>query len=165
VTVVVRREAGRADGVTVAIVRQRATRMLAALDLASAELSVLLTDDARIHVLNRDYRAKDRPIDVLAFALREGEPMPEDPSQVEGGEMLGDVVISLETASRQAVKHRRDALSEVTMLLAHGLLHLVGYDHETDEEEREMKKETRALVAAATSTKQRNTSKIRRIPR
>ena len=133
-TVVVQREGSRAraDGVTVAIVRQRATRMLAALDLASAELSVLLTDDARIHVLNRDYRAKDRPTDVLAFALREGEPMPEDPSQAEAGEMLGDVVISLETASRQAAKHRRDALSEVTMLLAHGLLHLVGYDHETD---------------------------------
>jgi len=144
------RERGRAEGVTVPVIRQRAGRMLVALGLDQAELSVVLTDDPSIQVLNRDYRRKDKPTDVLAFAMREGEGQ-----GAQGGadELLGDVIISLETACRQAAERRRTPLDEVTFLLAHGLLHLVGYDHQDDAEEREMNRATRALVRAA-STRQ-----------
>ncbi len=144
-TVLVVREGGRAAGVTTALVKTRAERMLARLDLGSSELSIVLTSDPAIHELNLRYRKKDRPTDVLAFALREGEGAPGGDAQ-----LLGDVVISLDTAARQAREKGHDPAAEVTMLLAHGLLHLVGYDHETDEEEREMKAATRVLVLAAT---------------
>ncbi|MEC7525534.1 MAG: rRNA maturation RNase YbeY [Myxococcota bacterium] len=124
-------------------VRERAERMLAALRMPDAELSILLCDDETIWALNRDYRGKDRPTDVLAFAMREGE----GPALHQ--ELLGDVVISLDTARRQAAERGRTIVYEVTFLLAHGLLHLLGYDHQTDDEERRMSARTDALVAAA----------------
>jgi probable rRNA maturation factor len=117
--------------------------MLAALDLHDAELSIVLCDDATIHALNRDHRKKDRPTDVLAFAMREG------PYAELAGAMLGDVVISLETAARQAQEKKVSFDREVTMLLAHGLLHLLGHDHRTRTEERRMTARTDALIAAA----------------
>ena len=72
---------------------------------------------------------------------------------VDGREVLGDVVISVDTARRQAASRRRPLLDELTLLLAHGLLHLLGYDHETDAEEAEMNAATRDLVAAASRRK------------
>ncbi|MCB9591889.1 MAG: rRNA maturation RNase YbeY [Sandaracinaceae bacterium] len=125
-------------------VRLRAERMLAAMRMSDAELSVLLCDDATIHELNRDYRQKDRPTDVLAFAMREGEHGDLDPG------LLGDVVISMDTARRQAAEHDRTVAAEVTYLLAHGLLHLLGYDHVTAAEDRRMRARADALCAAAT---------------
>jgi probable rRNA maturation factor len=126
-------------------VKRRAEKMLAALGLTGAELSVALVDDAAIRALNRDYRRKDRPTDVLAFAMEEGE----GALAASGARVLGDVIVSIDTAARQARRRRRSLLDEWTMLLAHGLLHLVGYDHETDEEERVMTAKTRELEAAA----------------
>ena len=124
-------------------VRLLADRMLRALNLEHAELSVLLTDDRGIHQLNRRYRGKDRPTDVLAFELdgtgRPGEQAPN----------LGDVVISLDTAARQARRKGHPLLSEVRLLLAHGLLHLLGYDHARPAQKRRMDAVTRRLVAAA----------------
>jgi probable rRNA maturation factor len=117
--------------------------MLRALDMADAELSVLLCDDATIHALNREYRGIDRATDVLAFAMGEGQAMPQM------AVILGDVVISLPTARRQAAAAGRDLLGEATMLLAHGLLHLLGFDHVTRAEERRMKARADLLVAAA----------------
>jgi probable rRNA maturation factor len=117
--------------------------MLHALDRADGELSILLVDDAIIHTLNGSYRGKDKPTDVLSFAMSEGEFGDVNPA------MLGDVVISVPTARRQAKRAKREAFDEVTFLLAHGLLHLIGFDHETDEQEREMKKETRRLMQVA----------------
>lgn len=120
--------------------------MLVALDLVDAELSVLLCDDTTIRTLNRDYRDIDRPTDVLAFPQEEGL----DPGIASlPPRILGDVVISLETARRQAQAEGRTIASEVTMLLGHGLLHLLGYDHRTEVEERSMKARTDALCAAA----------------
>lgn len=127
-------------------VRRRAERMLKALGLDSAELSILLCDDGTIHELNRDYRQRNRPTDVLAFAMREGEGVSAGPAQPE---VLGDVVISLETARRQAAAGGRTIALEVTTLLAHGLLHLLGFDHRTEAEDRRMRARTDALVAAA----------------
>jgi probable rRNA maturation factor len=133
--------------VSVRIVRQWANRMLASLELPSAELSVHLTDDTDIHELNRVYRSRDEPTDVLAFAMREGEKMPDSSDQ----QILGDVVISLETADRQAKKRGCDLDSEVMTLLAHGLLHLLGHDHRNAVEMRLMRARTRRLCTAAQS--------------
>jgi probable rRNA maturation factor len=115
--------------------------MLMALALPEAELSVLLTDDAGIHQLNRDHRQKDKPTDVLAFPMDESVP---DPAGI-----LGDVVISLDTAERQARARRRPLIEEVRFLLAHGILHLIGYDHAEPSEKRELVALTRRLVRHA----------------
>jgi len=120
--------------------------MLAALALQGVELSVALVDDATMRQLNRDYRQTDRSTDVLAFAMNEGQPMPAAPG---GLEMLGDIVISVPVARRQAAGQGRSLRAELTMLLAHGLLHLLGYDHATREQQREMKRLTGQLQQAA----------------
>ncbi len=117
--------------------------MLASLGLEDAELSVLLTDDRQIQVLNREHRNKDKPTDVLSF------PLDEDPSSSDSPRLLGDVVISLDTAERQARGRGRPLLEEVRFLLAHGLLHLLGHDHGEPEEKRVMVAATRRLVRAA----------------
>jgi len=100
-----------------------ARRLLAGLELGGAELSVLLVSDAEMQRLNRDWRGKDRPTDVLAFAQGEGAGGAPDG-------LLGDVVISVDTARRQARAGRRRLGPEAERLLVHGLLHLLGYDHE-----------------------------------
>jgi probable rRNA maturation factor len=114
----------RLTGVSRARVRADAGRLLRALGERCAELTVCLVDDTEIHRLNRDYRRRDRPTDVLAFAMREGVRAPGDAAE------LGDVVISLETAARQARRRGAPAAAAVRALLIHGLLHLLGYDHE-----------------------------------
>jgi probable rRNA maturation factor len=98
--------------------------ILARLGLAEAELSILLTGDPEIHDLNLSYRGKDKPTDVLSF--------PQDAEDnVEGlPKILGDVVISLDTTERQAAEKGHSFDRELTVLLIHGILHLIGYDHE-----------------------------------
>ena len=120
----------------------RAEAMLEALGMPDAELSILLCDDETIRRLNRRYRKKNKPTDVLAFPMNEGP----GPSPHPG--LLGDVVISVPTATRQAGEHDRPIIQEVTFLLAHGLLHLLGYDHATRHEEREMSARTEEMLAA-----------------
>ena len=97
---------------------------LRALDRSRSSVTVLLTDDAEIRVLNRDYRKHDRATDVLSFHLQElaGE---DDPAG--DGVALGDIVISLETARRRALGKR--LLTEAERLAIHGLCHLFGHDH------------------------------------
>ena len=119
--------------------------MLLELELAHAELSVLLTNDVEIHALNLQHREKDKPTDVLSFPLDEGGGAD---GTVSGTRVLGDVVISLDTAARQARGRKRELLPEVRFLLAHGLLHLLGYDHGDPAEKREMDAMTRRLVRA-----------------
>lgn len=144
--VVVSRRAPRSVKLSTALVRRLAEAMLVALELEDAELSILLTDDERIHALNLEHRAKDKPTDVLAFPMDwEGD----EPGLAVGPRVLGDVVISLDTADRQARGRRRPLEEEVRFLLAHGLLHLVGHDHGTKDEKQLMDKETRRLVRAA----------------
>jgi probable rRNA maturation factor len=130
---------------SIADVRRWAGRMLAELGLPLAELSILLTGDQEIRRLNRAYRALDAATDVLAFAMREGDRLP----SAEDAELLGDVVISIETAARQAKKARRALSAEARALLAHGLLHLVGWDHQTPRELARMRLRTRRLCRAA----------------
>lgn len=116
--------------------RRRARCGLALLDLGAAEVSVLLTDDESIRLLNRDYRQKDRPTDVLSFSQQEGEAVPTQPlAHGPANLLLGDIVISVETAGRRT---RWPLETELLYLLIHGLLHLMGYDHATAKEKREM---------------------------
>jgi probable rRNA maturation factor len=106
--------------------------------LADYEVCVRLVDDAAIHALNRTFRAKDRPTDVLAFAQRDAPAS----ARAVGPAVLGDVVISLPTARRQA---RRGVYAELLHLASHGLCHLLGYDHRDAAEERVMNARARAL--------------------
>ncbi|MEE9543417.1 MAG: rRNA maturation RNase YbeY, partial [Thermodesulfobacteriota bacterium] len=89
---------------------------MGALDLQASEVSILLTDDEGIRELNEMYRDMDRPTDVLSFPLNDSY-------------MLGDIVISLERVSVQAKDYSVSFDEELTRLLMHGLLHLLGYDH------------------------------------
>lgn len=137
-----------------ATLRRRAEKMLRHLGMMGVELSIALVSDAEIHELNRAYRKKDKATDVLAFPViehvpaRPGKGSRPAPASIEG--LMGDVILSIETGRRQAKTHRRPLLDELTMLLAHGVLHLIGYDHRTDAEEREMTAKTGELTAAAT---------------
>ena len=96
--------------------------------LEDLEVSVFLTDDVEILRLNKQYRGIDSPTDVLAFAMREGMDSELNPH------LLGDIVISVQTAQRQAsyVGHTLDM--ELALLTVHGTLHLLGYNHEIDSE-------------------------------
>jgi rRNA maturation RNase YbeY len=124
-------------------VRADGRALLVALEEKGADLTVVLVDDDAMRELNRSYRGKDRPTDVLAFAMREGERAPGDDDN------LGDVVISLDTATRQARRRRRTLSEEVRTLLIHGVLHLLGYDHErSPAEARRMQARERDLARA-----------------
>lgn len=109
------------------------------------EVSLTLTHDRRIQQLNRDYRGKDQPTDVLSFALLEGQPLPPTPP----GEplLLGDVVISLDTADRQAAEEGRSQAREVAWLVSHGVLHLLGFDHPTPAQRARMKAREDRILA------------------
>ena len=109
-----------------------------------SEVSVTLTDNAHIHVINRKYRGVDRPTDVISFAFNESE----EP-EVVGGisvNMLGDLIISLERAEEQAADYGHSVRREVAFLTVHGMLHLLGYDHMEDEEREEMEAEQRFVM-------------------
>lgn len=147
----VRRSARGAPALAAARIRRLADRMLAELGVGEAELSVLLTDDETMRDLNRRHRGKDRPTDVLAFPLDERAAREAHRRRDGGNELvLGDVVISLETAERQARARRRDLFAETRFLLAHGLLHLLGYDHASVGQKREMSSLTRRIVRSVT---------------
>lgn len=100
------------------------------------EVSVVLCDDAFIQSLNAEYRGQDRPTDVLSFAQNDLD-------------LLGDIVISLPTAARQAQAAGWTLESEVALLGIHGLLHLLGYDDETEAGAREMQAKTEAALREA----------------
>ncbi len=100
-----------------------------------AEVSLLLTGDAAVRKLNREWRGKDKPTDVLSFAQMEGEPLAAPRGMAVD---LGDVVISLPAARRQARAAGKTLGDEVSLLWVHGLLHLLGFDHATRRGEKEM---------------------------
>ena len=145
VPTIVRRAAPKSPAISKTVVIRWGNAMLASVGRTEAELSVMLTDDAGIQTLNRNYRQKDRATDVLSFHF---EPGPGS-ATIEAAWLLGDVVISLDTAARQAKGRKRPLAAEVRWLLAHGILHLCGYDHATVPEKRQMVNFTRRLVRAA----------------
>lgn len=113
------------------VAKGRVTRVLegaaAALGV-SGEVSVVITGDKAVRTLNARYRGKDRPTDVLSF------PGPGAPHQAD----LGDIIVSLETAARNARSQGRTLSAELDVLALHGFLHLLGYDHETDHGEMDL---------------------------
>ncbi len=120
--------------------RRTAERLLCSVQEQSSELGVELVGDGRMRRLNRTYRNIDRSTDVLAFPMREARG-PSSP-------ILGDVVISLPAARRQAKEKGHSIDEEVAILLIHGILHLCGYDHECDEREAlRMARRERAILA------------------
>jgi probable rRNA maturation factor len=104
--------------------RNVARKILSASGCPEARLSILLTDDAGIRELNRTWLGKDRSTNVISFAMQEGE------GAGVQADLLGDVVISVETAAREAGEARLPVEHELYFLLLHGILHLLGYDHE-----------------------------------
>lgn len=117
-------------------------------EAGGAEVSVTLVDDDQIQELNRSYRAQDRPTDVLSFALREGEDGFVPPAGAGIPELLGDVVISAPRARAQASEYGHSLERELGYLLTHGILHLLGYDHETEAGAAAMRAEEEAVLAA-----------------
>ena len=112
------------------------------------EVDITIVDDEEIHQLNRDYRNVDRPTDVLSFALDEDDE--DEPELMEGQpHLLGDIIISAETATRQAEEFGHGLEREIVYLAVHGLLHLLGYDHMVEEDKVIMraKEEEEALSA------------------
>ena len=105
-------------------IKKVAERILADLALPDAELSILLVNDIQIRELNRRYLHRNKPTNVLAFPMRKGEFPSLHPY------LLGDLVISVETAQRQSNRFGLDEIGMVTLLMVHGILHLVGYEHE-----------------------------------
>jgi rRNA maturation RNase YbeY len=97
---------------------------LTELEHPDAELSLLLVNDAQIQALNLRYLGRDKPTNVLAFPMREGEFSTLHPH------LLGDLVISVETVRRQMKRFGLDELKMVILLMIHGILHLLGYEHE-----------------------------------
>ena len=104
--------------------------ILNALDLGNAELSILLTDDEEMRQLNNDYRNKNRTTDVLSF--------PQDDDDGSEITLLGDIVISLPVAQAQAEELGHPLTKEIDRLMTHGILHLIGYDHEQGAEEEKL---------------------------
>lgn len=97
-----------------------------------AEVSVRITDDEEIHLLNREYRGVDRPTDVLSFSLLEVESGPQVKIPADYTRQLGDVVISLPYAERQAAELGHELEMELSWLVIHGSLQLLGYQHDTE---------------------------------
>jgi probable rRNA maturation factor len=118
-----RRAAGAPPGERVRRVLSRAARVAAP---PAPEVNILFCGDARMRELNRRYRGKDQPTDVLAF-----------PAGPEAPGLLGDIAISVPFAAREARRRREPRAREIDRLLLHGFLHLLGYDHETDDGEME----------------------------
>lgn len=106
---------------------------------SGAELSVTFVDNEKIQEINREYRDKDRPTDVISFAMEEmGEGEIEIHYEDDAPRMLGDIIISIQKAQEQAEEYGHSVKRELGFLALHGLLHLLGYDHENEADEKVM---------------------------
>ena len=125
--------------------RQIARRVLAAEGVAlEVEVEVVLADAATVRDLNRLYRGRDEPTDVLSFAAHEGEAFVRAPDEPPS---LGEVIVCLPLAEQQALAAGRPVAGAVSHLLVHGLLHLLGYDHEDAVDARRMQAREDTLLA------------------
>jgi probable rRNA maturation factor len=123
-------------------IKSIAAGALGAIEEKEAELSIYFVDDAQIRNLNYRYRGFDKPTDVLAFSMRDGEAL----RGAEG--ILGDVVVSTETAVNQARRFRKDVKDEIALYLIHGVLHLAGYDDTSPSERKKMQKKQKQIFAS-----------------
>ena len=132
-----------------ALIRRTAALLLALTGLPDAELSILLVDDIQIAELNRSWRQKNGPTNVLAFSLTEGD------DSAMALNLLGDIVISVETASREAEKDGLSLHARMQVLLVHGFLHLIGYDHEKSDFEAVRMNDKEKVLLQELATKRR----------
>jgi probable rRNA maturation factor len=134
----------RRSGLDARRLKSVARTLLHEVNEGDSTLSITLVHDPAIQELNREHRGKDKPTDVLSFPLYEpGEAAHEDTER-----LLGDVVISVDTARRQAAEYDASLQNEIYRLLIHGLLHVLGHDHEEAQERARMEAEERRLAAA-----------------
>jgi probable rRNA maturation factor len=128
----------------VELVAQRALELAGRPELSEAEVSITFVDDQQIKDLNRDHRGLNKPTDVLSFSQLEGEELAALPE----GEpvLLGDIVVSLERCAEQAVDYGHSFDRELGFLVAHGMLHLLGLDHQSSEDEAVMMARTEEIL-------------------
>jgi probable rRNA maturation factor len=124
------------------VLRALAERVLEAESVPTSELGIVVTDDEQVRKLNNRYAGENKATDVLSFSLREGEEF----VSPDATERLGEVIISLETAERQATEAGHSLEDEMAHLLVHGVLHLLGYDHGAPEDARVMRAREDALL-------------------
>jgi probable rRNA maturation factor len=119
------------------------------LDDATAEMSLVLADDALVQTLNRDYRDKDKPTNVLSFALLDGSDDSDDALAREEGMpiLIGDVILAFETVRREAREQGKSIENHLTHLVIHGVLHLLGYDHQSDPDADRMERLETSILA------------------
>lgn len=107
------------------LLRRAVAEAAATLSTRPGELAIVLTDDSAIRTLNRTWRGKDEPTNVLAFPA---------PPKASPHRLIGDIVIAYETLAREAIAERKSFIHHLAHLAVHGFLHLCGHDHETDQE-------------------------------
>lgn len=136
------------------VLRRAIAAAAAAVSIVDGELAIVLTDDSAMRALNRNWRCKDAPTNVLSFPARDNLP-PLAASVRRGGQvkarpgprLLGDIVIAYETTDREARAEHKPFAHHLTHLAVHGFLHLAGYDHEADEEANVMERLESAILA------------------
>lgn len=111
-----------------------------------AEVSVSFVDNETIHKLNLEYRGKDKPTDVLSFPMTDGDEEDDDIDLSTGAVMLGDIIISAEKAMEQANEYGHGIEREICFLAVHSTLHLLGYDHETSEDDEKYMNQTQEAI-------------------
>lgn len=127
-------------------IRSLIKALLSEHDAAGADLTLTFAADEYVHGLNRNYRGIDKPTDVLSFAMRDGGNRRDEGEEL----VLGDVVISVDRAAVQSRRFKRTVDREILKLVAHGVLHLLGYDHPNENRRTEMRRvENRHVRAAA----------------
>ena len=119
---------------------------------SDVELGIVITGQERVQQLNRDYRGMDKPTDVLSFCMTPEEvpktailPFIEPP---DGVAHLGEVIISCPQAIKQATEHHHSVMKEIATLIIHGVLHLLGYDHEETEQEQQMQAREKVILGS-----------------
>jgi len=128
--------------------RQVASQALTAEKQTDAEMGILITGQDKMRQLHKEYMDEDEPTDVLSFAMREKGPLdaPDFIFPAEDAAHLGEVIISYPQAEIQAGEHGHSAKKEVAILLIHGVLHLVGYDHDQPERQKKMQAREKAIL-------------------
>ena len=132
-----------------------AEQVLFAQDAGSGvELGLVITGQERVRQLNRSYLGKDEPTDVLAFSMLPGADFPPFVQPPDGVLHLGEVIISYPQAVVQAEEHQHSVKKEIAILIIHGVLHLLGYEHDKPELERQMKAREREILSCVEEGRQ-----------
>jgi len=139
---------GFEDAIDESWLREVAAKALTAEHQTDAEMGILITGQEKIRQLHKDYMGEDEPTDVLSFAMREKGPADAPDFVFPTGDAvhLGEVIISYPQADLQAAEHRHSTQKEIAILLIHGVLHLLGYDHDEAERQKKMQAREKAVL-------------------